>query len=305
MSTGSTYIPNRKEIEEQLDAVRALMASVFEGTPLHFLSSSSNELLGSGKMLRARIPLYIGVATGVPFKTRQHAAAAAEMIHAASLLHDDVIDGGLLRRGAPAFWVERGVSGAILLGDTLLFKALDIICQVENSRLAQPLSRMTGEVCQAEVEQELISRGREISWSDCVRIARQKTGALFAFTAYASAGSDAPLQTALEEAGYLVGTAYQLADDVLDARGSPESAGKTLGTDSARAKNTAMTFLKEGVDPEGHIRELCASASRVLAPWSGVRQAWDAYMERDLMPEMEKNLRLICADAEKIGNFHA
>ncbi len=296
MKSSPSSIPSVEEINRSLQAVRDLMASIFEGTPLAFLAEQSTGLLGNGKMLRARIPFYIGASTGVPFKTLLHAATAAEMIHTASLLHDDVIDGGVLRRGAPAFWVERGVSGAILLGDTLLFKALDIICQVENSRLAHPLSLMTGEVCQAEVEQELISRGRDIQWEDCVRVARHKTGALFAFTSFASAGTDSELQTALKEAGYAVGTAYQLADDILDAKGAADVAGKTLGTDSAREKNTTMSFLREGsVEPESYIRDLCEAAKNSLKPWPATYAAWGEYTKRDLMPEIEKHLRLISA----------
>jgi len=269
------------------------MASSLSETPLHFLASESKGLLANGKMLRARMPFRLGPATGVPHKTLLHAATATEMIHSASLLHDDVIDGGLLRRGAPAFWVERGVSGAILLGDMLLFKALDVVCQVEDSRLAHPLVLFTGEVCQAESEQELIFRGRDSDWEDCVRIARCKTGALFAFTAFVSGGHDRRLRETLKEAGYRVGTAYQLSDDILDAKGSQAAAGKTLGTDSARDKNTVMTFLPAGIEPVAYIRDLCTSAGELLHPWPEVRKAWDVYMEKDFMPGLEKHLRLI------------
>ena len=288
-----TDISTDEYIDQRLIEVQALMASSLAETPLNFLASESKGLLGNGKMLRARMPFRIGPMTGVPHKTLLHAATATEMIHSASLLHDDVIDGGLLRRGAPAFWVEKGVSGAILLGDMLLFKALDVICQVEDSRLAHPLVLFTGEVCQAESEQELIFRGRDTAWEDCVRIARCKTGALFAFTAFVCGGDDPDLREALKESGYEVGTAYQLADDILDAKGSPVAAGKTLGTDSARDKNTVMTFLPEGIEPVAFIEALCASARKRLSPWPDVQKAWDVYMEKDLMPGLEKHLHLI------------
>ena len=280
-------------IEQRLAEVQELMASSLRETPLSFLANESKGLLASGKMLRARMPFRVGPATDTDPKTLLHTATATEMIHSASLLHDDVIDGGLLRRGAPAFWVEKGVSGAILLGDMLLFKALDVICQVEDSRLAHPLVLFTGEVCQAESEQELIFRGRETTWEDCVRIARSKTGALFAFTGYACGGKNIRLREALMQAGYDVGTAYQLSDDILDAMGSASTAGKTLGTDSARDKSTVMNFLPDEIEPVTYVKDLCRSARNHLDPWPDAQAAWDVYMEQDLLPELEKHLNLI------------
>jgi geranylgeranyl pyrophosphate synthase len=284
-----------QDIELFLADVQELMASSLRETPLRFLVDQSKGLLANGKMLRSRLPFRVGPAAQVSYKTLLHAATATEMIHSASLLHDDVIDGGFLRRGAPAFWVEKGISGAILLGDMLLFKALDIICQVENSRLAHPLVKFTGEVCQAESEQELIYRGHNTEWENCVRIARCKTGALFAFVAYVSGGMDAARSAALKEAGYLVGTAYQLSDDILDARGTDVQAGKTLGTDSAREKQTVMTMVPEGVDPVAFIESLCARARGLLTEWPDTLHAWDSYMELDLMPGLRRHLALMHA----------
>ena len=124
-----------------------------------------------------------------------------EIIHGASLLHDDVIDGGLLRRGAPTFWKKHGTNGAILLGDLLVFKGLDLLIQVDRPDLLQELINMSADVCQSEVEQELLLRGSPGTWEECEQIARAKTGSLFAFAAVAAA-SDAPGQIeALREAG--------------------------------------------------------------------------------------------------------
>lgn len=293
--TGTHTNSPEEQIDELLKESQTLMASCLLETPLSFLSSESKGLLANGKMLRSRLAFRIGPAAGTPRQTLLHAATAAEMIHSASLLHDDVIDGGLVRRGAPAFWVERGVSGAILLGDMLLFKALDIVCQVEESRLTHALVLFTGHVCQAEAEQELIHRGRHTTWSDCVRIARFKTGSLFAFTALAAGGRDERLCAALQEAGYAVGTAYQLADDILDAKGRQEVADKTLGTDSARDKTTVMTSLQEGQEPAAYVEDLCCSARDLLAEWPDVQAAWDLYMEMDLLPELQKHLQLMNA----------
>jgi octaprenyl-diphosphate synthase len=267
------------------------MADGLSRTPLAPVFAQSRNVLGAGKMLRARLTLRVGEAAGTDGRTLVNAAAAVEMIHAASLLHDDVIDSGYLRRGAPTFWVERGVPGAILLGDLLLFKALDLVEAVEGGRLMPVLIRLAGEVCQAESEQELVLRGQAADWDTCLRIARQKTGALFALAAVAAAGREPAQGEALLEAGYEVGTAYQLADDILDANGDAGDAGKTLGTDRTRNKLSAAGARPPGLDPADFAEGLCESAARRLAPWPAIRGAWDAYLDADFRPALHKLLR--------------
>jgi geranylgeranyl pyrophosphate synthase len=275
-------------LEQHLDEVRKLMAGCLAETPLHSALADCKNLFGTGKMLRSRLSLRVGPAAGVAYSTILRAAGAVELIHAASLLHDDVIDGGFLRRGAPAFWVDRGIPAAILLGDLLLFKALELVSPVENGRLLPVIIKLTGEVCEAESEQELVTRGKLADWDTCVNTARRKTGALFAFAAHACGGEDAELSAALQESGYLVGTAYQLADDILDANGNTESAGKTLGRDEARGKATAARVKPPvEVDRVAFIEELCKSSSTRLAPWPAVQQAWNSYVSLDIKPSLE------------------
>jgi len=273
------------------------MSDALASTTLRFIVTEYEGLVGgklggSGKMLRARLGFRVGAATAASPSALTRAAAAVEMIHAASLLHDDVIDGGYLRRNAPTFWVERGVPGAILLGDLLLFKALDITASIEaGARLTQRLIRLTGEVCEAETEQELVLRGVPCDWTTCVSIARRKTGALFAFIAFAAGGSDAGLSEALLEAGYDVGTAYQLADDILDANGDPKVAGKSLGSDEVRAKVTAASVAARcSVDPLAEIEKLCKGSIRHLSAWPEVATAWQSYLDLDLRPAVDKLL---------------
>ena len=276
---------------QHLDEVRKLMAGCLAETPLHSALADCKNLFGTGKMLRSRLALRVGPAAGVAYSTILRAAAGVELIHAASLLHDDVIDGGFLRRGAPAFWVDRGIPAAILLGDLLLFKALELVSPAENGRLLPVIIKLTGEVCEAESEQELITRGNLADWDTCVNTARRKTGALFAFAAHACGGDDPELTAALQEAGYAVGTAYQLADDILDANGDAESAGKTLGRDEAREKITAARAKPpDNVDPVKTINDLLTSARSGLDPWPTVREAWDVYIARDMRPALEQCL---------------
>lgn len=283
--------PYPGDIEIGLNDVRDLMAKALADTVLRRLFDETKTLLANGKMLRSRLALRVGPAAKVPYDTLLHASAAVELIHAASLLHDDVIDGGFLRRNLPTFWVEKGVPGAILVGDLMLFKALDLLGQVEDGRLVHMLVRMTGEICDAEAEQELVLRGHTAIWENCVHIARRKTGALFAFAGFSCGGDDVVLAATLQEAGYLIGTAYQLADDILDISGDESAAGKTLGTDVARYKTTAATAaVSSEIEPGAYIDSLCAQAEKSLDDWPQLKHAWRVFMSHDLKPALSKNL---------------
>ncbi len=279
-------------IEAQLIQVQAAMLDCLKDTNLSQLIPDNKNILGSGKMLRSQLVLALGAANGIPERELINAAAAVDMIHGASLLHDDVIDGGLIRRGAPTFWKKYGINGAILFGDVLMFKALSLLVDVNRVDLLSELIDRTGEVCRSEVEQELILRGSSDSWQDCEMVGRYKTGSLFAFAAVAGGNRDKDEAEALREAGYILGTAYQLADDVLDASGNEEISGKTLGTDDKRGKTTAIT-AKDGApdDPIAYIFELLKKASNLLEPWPPLHAAWDQFLNMTMIPVLEKHVR--------------
>lgn len=294
MSIVTARQTEQETAETFLRDVRKRMRSSLSHTPFADVLNNLPGILGSGKMLRSRLTFRLGTATDIPRDALLHAAAAVEIIHAASLLHDDVIDGGTLRRGEPAFWVKYGVSGAILLGDLLLIKAIQQIHEVGNTELSGLFLRLIEEVCLGESEQELFCRGQTANWKAYEDFARRKTGALFAFAARACGGSDPALNRVLSECGYNIGTAYQLADDILDASGNPSKTDKTLGTDRFRAKNTAVSLSRDDrTAPVLRIRELCDQAERALralAPWPRLQAAWAVYMDLDMGPTLKKYL---------------
>ncbi|HBA84359.1 MAG TPA: hypothetical protein DCZ95_09730 [Verrucomicrobia bacterium] len=292
MKDGQIITPEDTWIKNQLAEIRRRMQEVIANTSMGAMADQPSQFLGFGKMLRSRLALRVGPAAGIPEETLLLAGAAVEMIHSASLLHDDVIDGAHLRRGAPAFWKDRGIPGTILLGDMLFFKALETAGQADNVRLTSALIHFCGEVCEAETEQELVLRGQPLSWPQCLGIARRKTGPLFAFMGYVSGGSNLELRNALQEAGYEVGTAYQLADDLLDAHGDEKTAGKTLGSDEARKKATVANFYSPNdPDPVKYIEDLCTSSARRLAAWPEVQQAWNVYLSKDIRPVLDQHLQ--------------
>lgn len=280
-----------KALDLQIERLNSSMIERVRRTALAESAVDPAAIFGAGKRLRARLALRTGAAVGMP-DAAVAVAAAVEMVHAASLLHDDVIDGGELRRGAPAFWVAHGVQGAILVGDLVLCSAYEVIRELDEPSVLHALMDHTREMCEAEIEQELIRRGRAADWAAAERAARRKTGALFAFAAFGAAGAAGPLADALREAGYLAGTAYQLSDDVLDQVGDPAAAGKTLGRDAARGKNTAATI--NGGDPGPalcRIPALREQAERRLADWPEALDAFREYWALDLQPALDANTR--------------
>ncbi len=261
------------------------MANTLLQTRVKDLVEDSGSLIGlGGKMLRSRLAYRVGRANGIDNDLLVYGAAAVEMIHTASLLHDDVIDGGVLRRGMPTFWVEKGAAGAILVGDLLLFKAIDLICQVADGRYTHDLVKLTGEVCEAESEQELLFDDSQSKLELCQSIARRKTGALFAFVALIAGDGDEHRKEVLRESGYLLGTVYQLADDILDTRDQEGSSGKTLGTDAARGIVSAA--LLKDVDLEAHLDVLIEQAVKTVNGDKQSASGLRAYIDEDLRPAL-------------------
>ncbi len=282
-----TATPSHADVELYLKPVRLLMRQAIEQSTLRSLLNDAENILDGGRMLRARLTLRVGLALGTPPQHIHAAAAAIELVHAASLLHDDVIDGGAVRRHAPAFWIKRGAAGAILLGDFLLVRALDFLLRSESPHLLEDVVRLAGTMCEGEAAQEIFHRGQPSNWSSSLAVARQKTGALFAFAARAGAPRADDQAQALEEAGFLIGTAYQISDDFLDAKGS-HSAGKSLGRDRARHKNTTASATDAPIEPAAYVAQLCNDSLRLLERWPSLQSAWRIYLVEDFEPALNR-----------------
>ena len=286
--TTASAVSNDIDVQPHLEEVRQLMVQALEETSLKRLLPEVRTLVGfGGKMLRSRLAFRMGSALDADPDVLLHGSAAVEMIHTASLLHDDVIDGGILRRGMPTFWVEKGSAGAILVGDLLLFKAIDLMCRVADGAHTHDLVKLTGEVCEAESEQELLLNGSQSKMDVCQSIARRKTGALFAFASMIAGGSEPDRVAALKEAGYLVGTVYQLADDILDTR-EDSSAGKTLGTDASRGIVSAARL--DQVELRLHLETLLQKARTCLQVDEDALLGLNSYLELDLQPAIQELL---------------
>ena len=263
------------------NSVKEIIQQVLAQTNLSHLKDQPELLLGNGKMLRTKLAIRIAEATHPPANQLIPACAAMELVHSATLLHDDVIDHGTIRRGAPTFWTTQGIPGAILMGDILLCKALNILTDTDTSDLLPCLIRLITEIAEAEAEQELVHRESYPTPDTAISNARRKTGPLFAFACYTAHTDDSSQSDALLLSGYDIGTAYQLMDDLIDLLGSDNKAQKTLGTDTARKKaTTAALHSKE--DLLALINSHLQSALDRVHPWPDIEKAIRSYIHTDL-----------------------
>lgn len=252
------------------------------------------QMLSSGKMLRTRLAgrfIEAGSAsTDVPGLFS--ACTATELLHVASLCHDDVIDNARIRRGQSTLWVITGPSAAVLIGDMLLCEGMKLLLEASGGRYIESFVAKAKEILDAEIEQELFRRDRKPNEKTYLRLARGKTGPLFAFVASICGGDDEALSGALEEAGYRIGTAYQLSDDLLDILGTEEIAGKTLGTDSLRGKFTLpQTDEEGGRTTRQRVGELLRSGLKCLKNYPRAHEGLVRFLSRDLQPILDRHLR--------------
>ena len=189
------------------------------------------------KLSRARLLLKNARDNNVDLSSAVEAAIAIEVIHLATLVHDDVIDDSPMRRNAASFKASHGNKSAVLYGDYLFSLGVNHVQATQNAACASVFTECIHDTCRGEAIQDLVLSDPQFSpkIEDLYGVARGKTGALFAFCTQAPAliRADTPeaLQTALKEIGYLLGLAYQLADDVLDLAGTQENLGKPACND--------------------------------------------------------------------------
>jgi geranylgeranyl pyrophosphate synthase len=240
-----------------------------------------------GKMLRTNLAASIlGNKPDGWTRGLEYVCAAVELMHTASLFHDDVIDGATLRRGKPTLWKLFSQNGAILLGDVMYCKALMMLTETEGCVHLQSFVKKAYEVCVAETEQELIKRGREVDAETCIKIARSKTGPFFAIIGRVCGYGNDALAAALEEVGYNIGTAYQLADDLIDEIGDDSVVGKTLGTDRLRKKFT-VAHSRDGSARNvisTAFQKLCDKSLQLLEPWPDKQDGVRRYINDILLP---------------------
>jgi geranylgeranyl pyrophosphate synthase len=210
---------------------------------------AGSTIAAGGKRLR---PLLVFLAAGVPTPEREEllsAAVAVELVHAATLVHDDVLDGSALRRGRPTVVATGGRLAATSTGDLLFSRAFSELARVGSADCVRVLSRASSELAAGELMQ------RADAWSPVVASryfdrCRLKTAVLFRAACELGAITSGGPSDALAKFGERIGLAFQVFDDVLDVTGPPELTGKPRGTDLLDGTVTLPLILARDRDPE-------------------------------------------------------
>jgi len=199
-----------------------------------------------GKRLRPALALLAGGATGKITSAHADLAVILELIHVASLVHDDIMDGADLRRERPTANAKWGNSLSVLLGDALFAHALRLATGFDNSDVCRRIADASVDVCSGEILQTQRRFDLKLNVADYYRIIEMKTAALFASAcelgAFLSQANPSVIN-ALRNFGGRLGTAYQIYDDCVDLVGNEEEAGKTLGTDLSKGKFTLPVLI--------------------------------------------------------------
>ena len=262
VSDGFSPLPMRafSLIDTELDRVRQLINEQLTSS-----SESISRLLGyvnthSGKMLRPGLVLLSGKAVGKITDNHIRIAAIIEMIHNATLLHDDVIDEGQKRRRAPTINSLWGNESAVLLGDFLLSKVFEMCADLQ-PKIIRIIAATTTRICKGELTQTIQRQNWQLSEPEYIDIITEKSAALFSSACLLGALLAGANQTRLQLLGGFglnVGIAFQITDDLLDIIGDESKTGKTLGRDIDKNKLTLALIHWSGTVDEGH-RKPCVS----------------------------------------------
>ena len=209
----------------------------------------------SGKRIRPALAILVGGATGGVTDDHIKIGVVLELVHMATLVHDDIMDGATTRRMVPTANAKWGNALSVLLGDTLFSHALTLATDFGDIQICRKVGRASREVCQGEIIQTQRRFDLTLGKEDYFRIIEMKTGALFAAAtglAGSLSGVDASMEDRLYGYGMKLGTAYQIYDDCLDLVGSEEVVGKTLRTDLAKGKLTLpiLNLLESATDAQ-------------------------------------------------------
>ena len=270
MQLSKIYEPIQHDLAKVEDMMKSVSKGDFSWLPkqlAHTLKSSSkltelltHSLKSNGKMIRPALTLLSGKSHNCNLGYLLPMATAIEIIHAATLVHDDTIDNSPIRRGRPTINKAWDDDKAILLGDYLFAKAGEMVTTTQNLQVIKLLSQTLMTITSGELSQSFNSFNLEQTRQHYLHRIISKTASLFSSATESGAIlSQAPGKwvKALKEYGYNLGIAFQIVDDIMDFIGTEEEMGKPVSSDLAQGTLTLPAMLLLERYPEDNpVREL-------------------------------------------------
>ncbi len=243
------------DIELALTTVESVMARVVNSDVSILRDASHHILDAGGKRIRPRVLLLAYAASGG--KNTAHAApvaAAVELVHTASVVHDDINDHGVVRRGRPSINAQWGRTFALLTGDFLFTKVYELMAPYGDLNVT--LAQATVALVEGETLQAQAAKTGNLNRDTYAQIIARKTAALFQASAQLGAqlaGASPAIASALGQYGFNVGMAFQIVDDILDLTADANKLGKTAGIDLVQGKGLGAAYAGNGVQTAGGI----------------------------------------------------
>src|SRR3954464_619045 len=233
-------------VEPFLHAVSSRLTKQVKSFEPDLIPYAEYALNTNGKHLRPALVALSADAAGGAGDSHVTVAVIIEMVHLATLVHDDIMDEAEIRRGRLTLAANWGNEIAVLFGDCLFAQALKLAASFPTPEICRAVAMATNTVCSGEILQTQHRRDFQFTREKYFKVLEMKTAELFALSCELSAclsGATAETRNALRQFGLVFGTAYQVFDDCVDLFGSERSAGKSLGTDLAKGKLTLPVLL--------------------------------------------------------------
>ena len=259
----AAYQNEMRQVEIHLDRYITSDVKLIPDVAHHLIDSGGKRFRPLLLLISARLCGYTG-------KHRFPLAAAIEFIHTASLLHDDVIDEAVLRRGRTSANNVWGNAASVLVGDFLYSKAFKLLAEIGDIRIVQLMSKMTNIMSEGEVFQLMKCGDTSLTEAEYLSIVEKKTAVLISAACGSGAvlGGASPKQVeALEQYGYKIGMAFQITDDTLDYMAKEKDFGKAVGKDLEEGKMTLpLIYTLARCDEADRVRIKAAIEKKALTP---------------------------------------
>jgi len=237
---------------EEIKLVEERMRIQADDTHSDLRAALEHLLAAGGKRIRPTLSLLVGNMLGAPLEKLVTLGAAVELLHTATLVHDDLIDGSLLRRGMATLNARWSPPATVLTGDFLFARAAKLAAETDNLALMKLFSETLATIVNGELTQMFTSRGL-INRDNYYKRIYAKTASLFEMTSRAASMISPANETIIEamrDFGYQIGMAFQIVDDILDFNGEQAAVGKPLGSDLLNGLVTLPAIYYAEANPE-------------------------------------------------------
>ena len=302
----SLYKNEMHQVETHLDRYITSDVKLIPEVAHHLIDSG-------GKRLRPLLHLICARLCGYDGPHRFPLAASIEFIHTASLLHDDVIDEGLLRRGKTSANRVWGNAASVLVGDFLYSKAFSLLADIGDIRVVQLMSKMTNVMSEGEVFQLMKCGDTSLTEEEYLSIVEKKTAVLISSACESGAalgGAPESQARALGQYGYNIGMAFQITDDTLDYMAREEDFGKSIGKDLEEGKMTLPLIytlshcpsdrrekIKTAIEKKDFVSEAIRNIFEVIQQSGGIH--YSLKRAEQFITQAVNNLDVFSASPEK------